>query len=173
MPRLFFATANAIFVPCGLKIGDATSLKMYYVTSHKAWNYERALKRWLVAGIILLGASVRQETKIHKLTWSLCQPQKAPRQSYRHLKLRNFTLTVFKLRNTHRPFTEVLEFLRSSFSDLVACIALQPPSLLCSPLILLQYVTSFASSNLIGAPPSWRLEQKLNRQLTRPSACEK
>ena len=30
--------------------------------------------------------------------------------------LRNFTLPVFKLRNTHRPFTEVLGFLRQSFS---------------------------------------------------------
>ena len=26
----------SVFVPCGLKIGDATSLKMYYVTSHKS-----------------------------------------------------------------------------------------------------------------------------------------
>ena len=30
--------------------------------------------------------------------------------------LRNFTLPVFKLRNTHCPFTEVLAFLRRSFS---------------------------------------------------------
>ena len=30
--------------------------------------------------------------------------------------LRNFTLPVFKLRNTHHPFTEVLAFLRRSFS---------------------------------------------------------
>ena len=36
---------------------------MHYVTSHKAWNYERTQ---LVAGIILLGASERQETEIHK-----------------------------------------------------------------------------------------------------------
>ena len=31
----------------------------------------------------------------------------------------------------------------------------------------LQYMMSFAWSNLIGAPPSWRTEQKSNRQLTR------
>jgi len=44
VPSLFFACggkivssmAYFIFVPCGLKIGDATSLKMYYVMSHKS-----------------------------------------------------------------------------------------------------------------------------------------
>ena len=67
---------NCQFNFCSMrfKIGDTTSSKMYYVTSHKAWNYKRALKRQLLAGIILLGASERQETKIHK-TWSLCQPE--------------------------------------------------------------------------------------------------
>ena len=72
--KIVWSTAYSIFVPCSLKIGDTTSSKMYYVTSHKAWNYERALKRRLVVGIIPLGPSERQETKIHK-TWSLCQPQ--------------------------------------------------------------------------------------------------
>ena len=48
-------------------------------------------------------------------------------------------------------------------SGLVSCITLQPPSLLWSP--FMQYVTSFSWSNLIGAPPTWRLEQKRNRPL--------
>ena len=59
-------------------------------------------------------------------------------------------------------------------SGLVSCMMLQPPSLLWSP--FMQYVTSFSRSNLIGAPPTWWLEQKRNRPLTRlffPSACEK
>ena len=47
------------------------SLKMYYVMSHKAWNYKRALKREFVAGIILIGASKCQDTKIHKLKASV------------------------------------------------------------------------------------------------------
>ena len=34
--KIVSSTAYSIFVPCGLKIGDATSSKMYYVTSHKA-----------------------------------------------------------------------------------------------------------------------------------------
>ena len=105
------------FVPCDFKIGDTTSSKMYYVTSHKAWNYERALKRWLVAGIILLGAPERQETKIHK-TWGLCQPQVALRQFYRHLKASGTSHCQFSSsdRNTHHPFTEILAFLHRSFS---------------------------------------------------------
>ena len=41
VPRLLeknivWATAYSIFVPCGLKIGDATFSKMCYVTSNKA-----------------------------------------------------------------------------------------------------------------------------------------
>ena len=59
-------------------------------------------------------------------------------------------------------------------SGLVSCITLQLPSL--HRLLFKQYVTSFSWSNLIGAPPTWRLEQKRNRPLTRlffPSACEK
>ena len=41
---------------------------------------------------------------------------------------------------------------------------------------LVQYVMLFARSNLIVMPPSWHLEPKLSRQLSRlfsPSACEK
>ena len=50
-------------------------------------------------------------------------------------------------------------------SGLVSCITLRLPN-----------VTSFSWSNLIGAPPMWRLEQKRNRPLTRlffPSMCRK
>ena len=42
--------------------------------------------------------------------------------------LRNFTLPVFKLRNTHRPFTEVLAFLRRSFSGSTRLSLLQSAS---------------------------------------------
>ena len=94
-------------------------------------------------------------------------------------ELRNLTLPVSKLRNTHHSFTEVLAFLRQSFSgstwlSLLHSASTAYPSLVA--IYLLRYVTSFAWSNLIGAPRTWRLEQKLNRQLTRlffPSACEK
>ena len=53
----------------------ALLVMLYYVMSHvhKAWNYKQVLKRWLVAGIILLGTPECQETKIHKI-WSLRQP---------------------------------------------------------------------------------------------------
>ena len=40
--------------------------------------------------------------------------QNALRQFYRHLKLRNFTLPVDKLRNTHHQFKQVLVFFRQS-----------------------------------------------------------
>ena len=62
---MLWSTAYPIFVPCSLKIGNATSSKMYYVTSHKACRYRIAIKGWLVTGVILLGASERQETKIN------------------------------------------------------------------------------------------------------------
>ena len=45
----------------------------------------------------------------------------ALRRSYRHLKLRNFTLPVGKLRSTYRAFMEVLAFLR--WSSLWFCLA--------------------------------------------------
>ena len=64
------STAYSIFVSCGLKIGDASSLKLYYVTLYKSWNYERVPKRQLVAGIILLGSSKCQEVKSHKASES-------------------------------------------------------------------------------------------------------
>ena len=106
--------------PCGLKIGDAMSLKMYYVMSGKLWHYETVPKRQVIGGIILLGASEHQEMKIHK-TWSLCQPQKVLRRSYWHLNLRNFTLPVGKLRSTYHAFMEVLACLH--WSVLWFCLA--------------------------------------------------
>ena len=111
---MVWSTAYPIFVPCSLKIDDATSSKMYYVMSHKALSYELAIKRRLATGSSfseLLNAKKRRST---------------------FESLRNFTLPVFKLRNTHRPFTEVLAFLRQSFSGstrlVVSCIVLQLPS---------------------------------------------
>ena len=62
---MVWSTAYPIIVPCVLKIDDTTSSKMYYVTSHKACSYKIAIKRRLVTGIILLGASEHQETKIN------------------------------------------------------------------------------------------------------------
>ena len=72
--KIVWSTANSVFVPYGLKTGEAMSSKIYYVTLHIAWKY--TLKRQLVAGIIFLGASKHQEMKIHKI-WSQYQPQKA------------------------------------------------------------------------------------------------
>ena len=173
--KIVWSTAYSIFVPCGLKIGDATSLKMYYVLSQKTWNYERALKRRLVAGIILLGTSECQETKIHK-TWSFCQPQKALRQSHRHLKLSNFTLPVFKLRNTHHPFIEVTAFLCQSFSGStwLSLIALQLPSFLWSPFMAVHDVICMKQSDwsttitVLGT----KIEKAVDRTIF-PSAYEK
>ena len=34
--KIVWSTAYSVFVPCGLKIGDVTSLKIYYVMSHKS-----------------------------------------------------------------------------------------------------------------------------------------
>ena len=129
--KIVWSTAYSIFVPCGLKIADATSSTMYYLTSHKAWNYERALKRRLVAGIILLGASECQETKIHK-TWSLCQPQIALRQSYQHLKASGTSHCQFSSSETHTVHSQKSwhSFAGRSLvlHSLVSCIALQLPS---------------------------------------------
>ena len=126
--KIVWSTAYSVFVPCGLKIGDATSLKMYYI----------------------LSTSEAQE--LHPASW----------QAQKHIPC------------VHGS-PGILSLVRSLvLSGLVSCITLQPPSLLWSP--FMQYVTSFSWSNLIGAPPTWRLEQKSNRQLTRlffPSACEK
>ena len=101
------------------------------------------------------------------------------RRSYRHLKLRDFTLPVGKLRNTYHTRVHespgIPSLVRSlPPPDLVSCIMLQLPSLHWSPFTIV--VTSFSWSNLIGVPPLWRLEQKWNRPLTRlffPSTCEK
>ena len=56
-----------------------------------------------------------------------------PGQSYQHLKLRNFTLPVVKLRNAHRRSQKFWHSFASPFSGsawLSLLIALQPPSLL-------------------------------------------
>ena len=113
------------------------SSKMCYGTSHKAWNYERALKRRLVAGIILLEGSECQETKKRRLKkYEASVNLRKPWDNLIDIwKLRNFTLPVFKLRNTHCPFAEVLAFLHHSLvlPRLVSCIVLQLPSHLWSP----------------------------------------
>ena len=51
-------------------------------------------------------------------------------------------------------------------SGLVSCITLQAPSLLWSSFVAVH--DSFWWSNLIGASPMWRLEQKQNRQTIFP-----
>ena len=61
--KIVWWTAHSVFIPCGLNIGDATSLKMI-----KLW------RRRLIAGIIILRASKSQEIKIHK-SRNLCEPQ--------------------------------------------------------------------------------------------------
>ena len=121
------------------------------MTSHKAGDYKIVLKRRLVAEITYLGASERQETKVHK-TWSLCQPQIALWQPQ---ELQTATFQAQK----HTPPVHKSCGIPSS-------VVLWFYSLLHSAstvLNLIAVVTSFAWSNLIGAPRTWRLEQKLNR----------
>ena len=136
--KIVWSTAYSIFVPCGSKIGDATSSKMCYVMSHKACNYQRAIKRRLVAGIILLGASERQETKIHK-AWSLCQPQKVLRQSCWCLKAQELHTASFQATYTYTTCSQKSWHFFAGYAlvlpHLVSCIWLQLLSLLWSPSI--------------------------------------
>ena len=89
--KTVWSTAYSIFVPCGFK----------YVASRKAWNYERALRRQLIAGVILLRASKHKEMKTYKLETSVnLWVRETFRQSY----------LTFEAQNLH---TEVIEFLRS------------------------------------------------------------
>ena len=146
-----WSTAFSIFVPCGFKD----------VVSCKDWNYERALRRQLIAGVILLRASKRKETKTYKLETSVnLWVRETLRQSY----------LTFEAQNLH---TEVIEFLRSllhfqvSPSWLDWSCAQHFNRLTSFDCHLLQYVMSFSWSNLIEAPPTCHLEQKTNRALTR------
>lgn len=100
VPRLFFphmeektvwSTAYSIFVPCGFKD----------VASCKAWNYERALRRQLIAGSSfseLPNAKKQRLTNLKLL--SILWVRETLRQSY----------LTFEAQNLH---TEVIEFLRS------------------------------------------------------------
>ena len=123
---------------------------MYYATSHKAWNYERALKRRHVAGIILLGASEHQETKIHK-TWSLRQPRIALRQSYWHLKASGTSHCQFSSSETHTARSQKSwpSFAGRSpvLQGLVSCIALQLPSHLWSSSIAVRDIIRMKQSD--------------------------
>ena len=114
--KIVWSTAYSIFVPCGFKIGDATFLKMYYVTSQKALKLRKSSKET---------ARCRNHPSP-----SFRKPRNEDSQNIKPqstsespetillaaLKLTNFTRPVFKLRNTQCPFTEALEFLRWSFS---------------------------------------------------------
>ena len=91
----------------------------------------RKNSRRLVAGTILLGASERQETKIHK-TWSFRQPQIAVRQFYRRLKVSGTSHCQFSSSETHtaRSLKSWHSFAGRSpaLQGLVSCKALQLPS---------------------------------------------
>ena len=119
VPSLFFARGgeyrlegeknclvNSLFT-CGLKLGDTTSCIMWRHTSMKLWNTSKETAR-------CRDHPSRSSRIPRNKTWSLFRPQKALRRSYRHLKLRNFTLPVGNLRNTYHAFMEVLVFLRWS-----------------------------------------------------------
>ena len=138
VPRLFshtrrekivWSTAYSVFVPCGLKIGDTTSLKMHYMITQKTM---KELKR----DTSLQGSSFSElpnakKRRFTKLEVSVNVSKLG--QSYRHLKLRNFTLPVVKLRNAHRRSQKSWHSFASPFSGsawLSLLIALQPPSLL-------------------------------------------
>ena len=135
----------------------------YYVMLHKTWNYKRALKRRLVARIMFLGTSKRQESKIHK-TWSLCQPQIALRQCYRHLKASGTSHCLFSSSETHTARSQKSwdSFAGCSLvlQGLVACIALQLPSHHWSPSIAVRDVIRMKQFH-------W------STTLFFPSACEK
>ena len=113
--KIVWSTACPIFVPCGLNIGDTTSIKMYCEVT-QSLKLRKSSKEMACCKDILLGASKHQETKIHK-TWSLCQPQIALGQSYQRLKASELHTASFQAqKHTHLPFTEVLAFYRRSFS---------------------------------------------------------
>ena len=141
--------AYSVFVPCSLKIGDVPYSKTYYVRSHKAWNYERAVKRRLISEIILLWSFQMLRNKVSQ-NWTFCQPRKALRQSYWHLKLRNFTLPVVKFKNTHYPFTEDLGLLCQSVLwcyQLSLLHSASTPSLLWLPFIVVYNVIHMKQSD--------------------------
>ena len=140
IPRLFFhtgrekivwSTAYSVFVPCGLEIGDATSLKMI-TWRHIRLETMKELKRdSLLQRSSFSELPNTKKRRITKLEASV--NVRKPGQSYRHLKLRNFTLPVVKPRNAHRCSPKSWHSFASPFSGsawLSLLIALQPPSLL-------------------------------------------
>ena len=110
------STDCPIFVPCGLKMGDATSSKMYYVTSHKAWKYVRKSSKETAYCRDHPSRSFqtpRNEDSQNMMPLSTSNSPETILLTFE--SLRNFTQPVFKLRNTHHLF-KVLAFLRQSFS---------------------------------------------------------
>ena len=95
---------------------------------------ERSLMKANVLDTALANGKKRRFTKLQASV-----NVRKPGQSYRHLKLRNFTLPVVKLRNVHRRSQKSWHSFASLFSGsawLSLLIALQPPSLLKISLIL-------------------------------------
>ena len=117
--KIVWSTAYSIFVLCGFKIGDTTSLKIV------SCDVTRSLK--------LRKSSKETACCRNHVSRSFRTPRNEDSQNVKHLttsespetillpalKLTNFTRPVFKLRNTHRLFTESLESLRLSFSGSV------------------------------------------------------
>ena len=136
----------------------------------KLWNYKRAPKRRLVAGIILLGASERQEMKIHK-TWSLCQLPIALRQSYRHLKALGTSHCQFSNSETHTTRSQKSWHFFAGRSlvlhGLVSCIALELPSRLWSPYIAVRDIirmnqSDWSTTNVaLGTKIEWAVDQTI------------
>ena len=97
---------------------------------------------------------------------SLCQPTKTILLTFEAQELHIANWQAQK----HTPLVQrssgTPSLVRSlTLVGLDSCIVLQLPTFIGR--YLLQYVMSFSWSNLIGMPPTWRLEQKWNRPFTR------
>ena len=101
--------------PCTLKIGDGMSSKMCYDVT-QSLNLLNSSKETACCRV---HPSRSFQTPKNKGSQNMkpLSTSDSPETILLTLEsLRNFTLPVFKLRNTHRPFTEVLGFLCRSFS---------------------------------------------------------
>ena len=144
------------------------------MASRKAWNYERALKE-IAHCRDHSSQSFQMQRNKDLQTWNLCQPLNTiESKDLKPLSQRNPQTIILDIwswktshcrlasSETHRPFTEVIEFLRSLVlpSWLDWSSAQHFNCLTFFDRCLLQYVMSFSWSNLIEALPMWRLKQK-------------
>ena len=101
---------------CSLKVGDTTSCT-YYATSYKAWKLQKSSAHCRDHPFQSFRTPKNKDSRNLK---PLSTPQR-PYYISSTFKLRNFTLPVGKLRNTHSQFTEVVAFF--CWSILWLCLA--------------------------------------------------